>query len=30
MFHIEKECQESLIHGKIENQQNLNDGLKYL
>ena len=26
----EQECQESLIQGKIHNQENLNEGLKYL
>ena len=29
LCHIEQECQESLIQGKIHNQQNLNEGLKY-
>ena len=28
--HIEQECQESLIEGKIHNQQNPNEGLKCL
>ena len=27
--HTEQECQKSLIQGKIHNQQNLNEGLKY-
>ena len=27
--HIEQECLESLIQGKIQNQQNSNKGLKY-
>ena len=26
LYHIEQECQESLIQGKIHNQQNLNEG----
>ena len=26
----EQKCQESLIQGKIHNQQNLNEGLEYL
>ena len=30
LFPIEQECQESFIQGKIHNQQNLNEGLKYL
>ena len=30
LSHIEQECQESLIQGKIHNQQNSNEGLKYL
>ena len=30
LSHIEQEFQESLIQGKIHNQQNLNEGLKYL
>ena len=30
LSHTEQECQESLIQGKICNQQNLNEGLKYL
>ena len=30
LSHIEQECQESLIQGKIRNQQNLNEGLEYL
>ena len=29
LSHTEQECQESLIQGKIHNQQNLNEGLKY-
>ena len=29
LSHIEQECQESLIQGKIHNQQNLNEGLDY-
>ena len=29
LSHIEQECQESLIQGKIQNQQNSNKGLKY-
>ena len=29
LTHTEQECQESLIQGKIHNQQNLNEGLKY-
>ena len=29
LSHIEQECQESLIQGKIHNQQNLNKGFKY-
>ena len=29
LSHIEQECQESLIQGKIQNQQNWNKGLKY-
>ena len=29
LFHTEQECQESLIQGKIHNQQNSNEGLKY-
>ena len=28
--HIGEECQDSLIQGKINNQQNLNKGLIYL
>ena len=28
--HTEQECQESLIQGKIHNQQNSNEGLEYL
>ena len=28
--HIEQECQENLIQGKIHNQQSLNEGIKYL
>ena len=30
LSHTEQECQESFIQGKIHNQQNLNEGLKYL
>ena len=29
LSHTEQECQESFIQGKIHNQQNLNEGLKY-
>ena len=29
LSHMEKECQESLIQGKIHNQQNSNEGFKY-
>ena len=29
LSHIEQECQESLIQGKIHNQQNSNEGLEY-
>ena len=29
LFHTEQECQESLIQGKIHNQQNSNEGLEY-
>ena len=29
LSHTEKECQESLIQGKIYNQQNSDEGLKY-
>ena len=29
LSHTKQECQESLIQGKIHNQQNLNEGLKY-
>ena len=29
LSHIEQKCQESLIPGKIHNQQNSNEGLKY-
>ena len=29
LSHTEQECQESLIQGKIHNQQNSNEGLKY-
>ena len=29
LSHTEQECQESLIQGKIHNQQNLNKGLEY-
>ena len=28
--HIEQECQESLIQGKIRNQQNLKEGLEHM
>ena len=30
LSHTEQECQESLIQGKIHNQQNSNKGLEYL
>ena len=30
LSHIEQEYQESLIQGKIHNQQNSNEGLRYL
>ena len=30
LSHTEQECQEILIQGKIHNQQNLNEGIKYL
>ena len=30
LSHIEQECQESLIQGKIQIQQNWNKGFKYL
>ena len=30
LSHIEQECQESLIQGKIHIQQNSNEGLEYL
>ena len=30
LFHIEQECQESLIQEKSHIQQNWNEGLKYL
>ena len=30
LSHTEQECHESLIQGKIHNQQNSNEGLKYL
>ena len=30
LSHIERECQESLIEGKIHIQQNMNESLKYL
>ena len=30
LSHTEQECQESLIQGKIHNQENLNKGLEYL
>ena len=29
LSHTKQECQESLIQGKIHNQQNSNEGLKY-
>ena len=29
LSHTEQECQESLIQGKIDNQQNSNEGLEY-
>ena len=29
LSHTEQECQESLIQGKIHNQQNWNEGLEY-
>ena len=29
LSHTEQECQESLIQGKIRNQQNSNEGLEY-
>ena len=29
LSHTEQECQESLIQGKIPNQQNSNEGLEY-
>ena len=29
LSHTEQECQESLIQGKIHNQQNSNKGLEY-
>ena len=29
LYHTEQECQESLIQGKIHNQQNSNEGLEY-
>ena len=29
LSHTEQECQESLIQGKIHNQQNANEGLEY-
>ena len=29
LSHLEQECQESLIQGKIGNQQNSNEGLEY-
>ena len=29
LSHTEQECQESLIQGKIHNQQNSNEGLEY-
>ena len=28
LYHIEQECQESLIQGKISNQNNFNEGLE--
>ena len=30
LSHTEQECQESLIQGKIPNQQNSNESLEYL
>ena len=30
LCHTEQECQESLIKGRIHNQQNSNEGLEYL
>ena len=30
LSHVEQECHEILIQGKIHIQQNLNEGLKYL
>ena len=30
LSHTEQECQESLIQGKIHNQQDSNEGLEYL
>ena len=30
LLHIEQECQESLMQGKIHNQQNLNNGLRIM
>ena len=29
LSHTEQDCQESLIQGKISNQQNSNEGLEY-
>ena len=29
LSHTEQECQESIIQGKIRNQQNSNEGLEY-
>ena len=29
LSHTDQECQESLIQGKIRNQQNSNEGLEY-
>ena len=29
LSHTEQECQDSLIQGKIRNQQNSNEGLEY-
>ena len=30
LSYIEQDCQESLIQGKVNNQQNLNEGLEYI
>ena len=30
LYHIEQECQESLIQGKIHNQNNFNEGLEVM